>query len=184
VPASKEGQGRKVEIARGSQAENTPLLFIAVFRSGTVGFGRQLVPDLFEHPPLGLTDQCSTTTESSLSKAHINVLDMIDDMTAVFLFRIGQSGLCDRKIAIKPVGAIGDDVPERRWERVSWNARAGKDLEDIQSIWINDLQFQLVHLSSQGKQIMVPDSDHMIPLERPDAIVSAVYEVCAKVNSK
>jgi hypothetical protein len=26
---------------------------------------------------------------------------------------------------------------------------------------------------------MVPDSDHMIPFERPDTIVNAVREVCA-----
>lgn len=60
----------------------------------------------------------------------------------------------------------------------------GKDLEDIRDIWVNDLQLQLTHLSSEGKRIMVPDSDHMIPSERPDAIVSAVHEVCIKVNSK
>jgi hypothetical protein len=28
----------------------------------------------------------------------------------------------------------------------------GKDLEDIRSIWINELQVQLAHLSSQGKR--------------------------------
>jgi pimeloyl-ACP methyl ester carboxylesterase len=60
----------------------------------------------------------------------------------------------------------------------------GKDLEDIRNIWINDLQLQLMRLSSEGKRIMVPDSDHNIPSERPDAIVSAVKEVCIKVNSR
>jgi len=33
------------------------------------------------------------------------------------------------------------------------------------------------HLSSRGKWIIVSDSTHMIPDERPDAIVSAVREV-------
>jgi hypothetical protein len=32
-------------------------------------------------------------------------------------------------------------------------------------------------LSTRGKRIMVPDSDHMIPFERPDAIVAAIREV-------
>ena len=32
-------------------------------------------------------------------------------------------------------------------------------------------------LSTRGRQIMVPDSDHMIPFERPDAIVAAIREV-------
>lgn len=55
----------------------------------------------------------------------------------------------------------------------------GKELEELQDVWINDLQMQLVHLSSRGKRIMVPDSDHNIPFERPDTIVNAVREVCA-----
>jgi hypothetical protein len=60
----------------------------------------------------------------------------------------------------------------------------GKDLEDIRNIWINELQVQLVHLSSQGKRIMVQDSDHMIPQERPDVIVSAVNEMYTNVKTK
>lgn len=59
----------------------------------------------------------------------------------------------------------------------------GKDLQDLRNIWINDLQVQLVHFSSRGKRIMVPDSDHMIPEERPDAIVDAVQEVYAATTA-
>ena len=58
----------------------------------------------------------------------------------------------------------------------------GKDLENMRDIWINDLQLQLARLSSKGKRIMIADSDHMIPLERPDAVVSAVKEVCTQTN--
>jgi pimeloyl-ACP methyl ester carboxylesterase len=53
-----------------------------------------------------------------------------------------------------------------------------EDLKDYDHIWIDDLQMREARLSSRGKRIMVPDSDHMIPLERPDAIASAVREVC------
>jgi len=58
-----------------------------------------------------------------------------------------------------------------------------KDLEDLRETWVNDLQMQLVHLSSRGKRIMVPDTDHMIPSDRPDTIVSAVHEVCGEIPS-
>jgi pimeloyl-ACP methyl ester carboxylesterase len=44
-------------------------------------------------------------------------------------------------------------------------------------LWINVLQAEEAHLSTRGKQIVVPDSGHMIPFERPDAVVSAVKEV-------
>ncbi len=58
-----------------------------------------------------------------------------------------------------------------------------KDWAELQNIWINQLQVELAKLSTRGKRIMVPDSDHMIPLERPDAVISAVREVCAAVQA-
>lgn len=57
-----------------------------------------------------------------------------------------------------------------------------KEMDDFHAIWVNDLQVKEAHLSTLGKQIIVPDSDHMIPFERPDAIVDALREVCAAVN--
>jgi pimeloyl-ACP methyl ester carboxylesterase len=58
-----------------------------------------------------------------------------------------------------------------------------KDWAELQNIWINQLQVQLAELSTRGKRIMVPDSDHMIPLERPDAVIAAVRQVSAAVQS-
>jgi hypothetical protein len=42
---------------------------------------------------------------------------------------------------------------------------------------INDLQVQEAHLSTHGRQIVVQDSDHMVPFRRPDAVVTAVRDV-------
>lgn len=52
-----------------------------------------------------------------------------------------------------------------------------KAFDDFENIWRNDLQVREAHLSARGRQIIVPDSDHMIPFERPDAIVSAIHDV-------
>ena len=53
-----------------------------------------------------------------------------------------------------------------------------QDWVDLRRMWV-DGQMQLTqNLSSRGKWIVVPDSTHMIPQERPDAIVSAVRELC------
>jgi pimeloyl-ACP methyl ester carboxylesterase len=49
-------------------------------------------------------------------------------------------------------------------------------------IWIHDLQVEEMHLSSRGRQIIVPDSGHDIPTERPDAIVSAIDSVWSAVR--
>jgi hypothetical protein len=58
-----------------------------------------------------------------------------------------------------------------------------KDFDDFHEVWVNDLQVKESHLSTHGKRIMVPDSDHMIPFERPDTIVAAIHEVFAAANA-
>jgi pimeloyl-ACP methyl ester carboxylesterase len=58
-----------------------------------------------------------------------------------------------------------------------------KDVDDFRAIWVNDLQVKESQLSTRGKRIMVPDSDHMIPFERPDAIVAAIREVSTAANA-
>jgi len=57
-----------------------------------------------------------------------------------------------------------------------------KDLDDFQNAVINDLHVRLAHLSTRGRQVIVRDSDHMIPFERPDAVVSSIHEVWAEIS--
>ena len=54
-----------------------------------------------------------------------------------------------------------------------------KAYDDFLLIWRNDLQVREAHLSTRGRQIIVPDSDHMVPFERPDAVISAIHDVFA-----
>src|SRR5580700_8854025 len=58
-----------------------------------------------------------------------------------------------------------------------------KEFDDFHEIWVNDLQVREAHLSTRGERIMVPDSDHMIPFERPDTIVAAIHEVYTAANA-
>jgi pimeloyl-ACP methyl ester carboxylesterase len=58
-----------------------------------------------------------------------------------------------------------------------------KEFDDFHEVWVNDLQVKEAHLSTRGKRIMVPDSTHMIPFERPDSIVAAIHEVWAATNA-
>jgi pimeloyl-ACP methyl ester carboxylesterase len=54
-----------------------------------------------------------------------------------------------------------------------------QDWIDLRKTWV-DGQIQLAqHLSTHGKWLIVPHSTHMIPEQRPDAIVDAVHEVYA-----
>jgi hypothetical protein len=58
-----------------------------------------------------------------------------------------------------------------------------KEQSDGQNdMWVNVLQAEEARLSTRGKQVVVPDSGHMIPYERPDSVVSAIREVRAAVQ--
>jgi pimeloyl-ACP methyl ester carboxylesterase len=58
-----------------------------------------------------------------------------------------------------------------------------KDLDDLHTLWVNDLQVQEMHLSTRGTRRIVEDSTHLIPLERPDAVVAAIRDVCDAVKA-
>jgi len=58
-----------------------------------------------------------------------------------------------------------------------------EEMRTFRKTWINDLQVRQARLSTRGKQIVVPDSTHMIPIERPDAVVNAIREVCDSVKA-
>jgi len=57
-----------------------------------------------------------------------------------------------------------------------------RDLEAYQRTWVYDLQMRLARLSTRGERIIVPDSGHDIPSERPDTIVNAVRELCEAIG--
>ena len=61
-------------------------------------------------------------------------------------------------------------------------ALSEEDQMAYEQIWVNDLQLRLAHLSKRGRRLVVPNSGHDMPKDRPDAIVTAVRELCAPQN--
>jgi pimeloyl-ACP methyl ester carboxylesterase len=57
-----------------------------------------------------------------------------------------------------------------------------EELDKQNDMWINVLQVEEARLSTRGKQVVVPDSGHMIPYERPASVVSAIREVRAALQ--
>jgi pimeloyl-ACP methyl ester carboxylesterase len=55
------------------------------------------------------------------------------------------------------------------------------DLVALNQLWIENEKL-LAQLSARGKWIMVQNSTHMMPFNRPDAIVSAVHEVYSETR--
>lgn len=52
-----------------------------------------------------------------------------------------------------------------------------RDAEACHRIWVEDLQPRLAALSTNATRIVLPDSGHDIPADRPDAITSAIRHV-------
>jgi hypothetical protein len=63
--------------------------------------------------------------------------------------------------------------------RAALNAR---DQEAYSDVWINTLQVRLEKLSRRGRRVVVADSGHDMPSDRPDAIVGAVRELIGTVR--
>lgn len=61
-------------------------------------------------------------------------------------------------------------------------ALSDEDQNAYAETWINDLQLRLAHLSMRGTRVVVADSGHDMPTDRPDAIVTAVRELCVLKN--
>jgi len=58
-----------------------------------------------------------------------------------------------------------------------------KEMADFHDMWVKDLQVREARLSTQGKQIVVPDSDHIIPFEQPQSIIDATHEIIDAVRA-
>ena len=56
-------------------------------------------------------------------------------------------------------------------------ALSPQDQAAYADVWINKLQVSLANLSRRGRRIILPDSGHDVPNDRPDAIVAAVQEL-------
>jgi pimeloyl-ACP methyl ester carboxylesterase len=82
--------------------------------------------------------------------------------------------LCDRPLIVLTAGKYW--TPD--------DPVAAKQIVDFHETWVHQLQPELARLSSNGKQIVVENSDHGIPEEAPESVVSAVQEVVTKVRER
>jgi pimeloyl-ACP methyl ester carboxylesterase len=87
----------------------------------------------------------------------------------------GAGNLGDRPLLVLTAGknAEAKDLPK---------GISTQEMDGFHKMWVEDLQVRETRLSTRGRQIVVPDSTHMIPMERPDAVVAAIREVCEAVK--
>jgi pimeloyl-ACP methyl ester carboxylesterase len=61
---------------------------------------------------------------------------------------------------------------------------AAREIAAFHETWVHQLQAELARLSTDRKQIVVENSEHGIPEEAPEAIVTATREVVLKLRSQ
>ena len=93
-----------------------------------------------------------------------------------------QDSLPHSKAQVRTAGKLGDRplivlTAAKRWESSEDPLLTKEQQEEQYRLWVHELQSEEARLSTRGKQVLVPDSGHMIPFERPDAVVSAIREV-------
>lgn len=53
----------------------------------------------------------------------------------------------------------------------------------LRAQWVDGLQTEMAHLSSNGKQVVLSNSGHGIMLDAPGAVADAAQEVCNLVQA-
>jgi len=107
--------------------------------------------------------------------------------------RANATPLSLQVISIKPIAPGNIEVSAEQARRESYQRKAARSADGRQThrcrsratltaddqraygeTWVNGLQLRLMRLSRRGKRLIVADSGHDMPAERPDAIVAAV----------
>jgi len=60
---------------------------------------------------------------------------------------------------------------------------AAQQITEFHETWVHQLQPALAHLSTQGRQIVLPNSDHGIPDQAPDAVIDAIHDIVLDARS-
>ncbi|MGH9776174.1 MAG: alpha/beta fold hydrolase [Candidatus Acidiferrales bacterium] len=60
---------------------------------------------------------------------------------------------------------------------------AAQQITEFQEAWVHQLQPALAHLSTQGRQIIVSNSDHGIPDQAPEAVIDAIRSIVDKTRT-
>jgi pimeloyl-ACP methyl ester carboxylesterase len=114
-----------------------------------------------------LNENAYLILQSKYLQARASELEMIK--TSAQQARVADN-IADKPLIVLTGGTNSDQILS--------NGLTKQDFSDFHKVWVDELQVRLARLSTQGKQIIVPDSGHDIPNERPDTVMSAVKNIC------
>jgi pimeloyl-ACP methyl ester carboxylesterase len=142
-----------------------------------LGIERLQVATGLGNPSYGVLDSASRTLPTDLRQELLYLHQQRKFQNAVTAeSRVFE----DSKADVRAAGNLGDRplivlTAGRPYDPDPLLTRTQTEQQD--NLWINILQAQEASLSTHGKQVIVPNSGHMIPFERPDTVVNAIREV-------
>ena len=122
--------------------------------------------------------QPTTVTGSKLSQAAMQEVSKLA-LRPNFLPAVLQEYASLPTLSANQVRSAGDlgDLPLMVLTAGQATDTANRDLDGFRQAWLETLQPSLARLSRRGHQVVVQDSDHMIPYKDPEAIVRAIHSV-------
>jgi pimeloyl-ACP methyl ester carboxylesterase len=177
VDAAHPEQLERLAQATGKNDEAIPLVFRVIANLSWTGLPRLLLPApvLPELPP-HIVKAITAYQPQSLAAAFAEAAAMPEIFREAGTFRT----LGDRPLAVlsrgKPWGAYSAEQQAKA-------ALTQEQYEREQAAWAA-MQEEETHWSSHSTHRTLPDSSHVIQLERPDAVIQAIRQVVDEVRAK
>jgi pimeloyl-ACP methyl ester carboxylesterase len=122
--------------------------------------------------------QPTTITGSKLSQTTMQEISALALRPKFLPAAISEYGTLGTESAtqVRSAGDLGD-LPLMVLTAGQATDPGNRDLDGFRKAWLEELQPSLARLSRRGRQVVVQDSDHMIPYKNPEAIVRAIQSV-------
>jgi len=177
VDSAHPEQIERLEAASGVEDDSAPLLFRAIAVLAWTGLPRLLLPapELPELPDR-VAAEVAAYQAPSLSAALDEVVAMPATLQQTRTFR----DLGDRPLVVLSHGKRWSDYSEIQ------QASAGMSQDQFErreGAWAK-MQAEQAAWSRDSAHLTLSDSSHVVQLERPDAVITAINEVVAKVRRR
>jgi len=174
VDSSHEDQGRFEPASARDQARGLQTLapFVPLLRF----FGVLRLRDQFQ-PTIVTGSRLSQKTMQEIS-----ALALRPNFVPTVLQEYAALGT-ESATQVRSAGNLGD-LPLMVFTAGQATDPGNRELDGFRKAWLEQLQPSLTKLSRRGHQVVVQDSDHMIPYKNPDAIVRGIQSVWAEAKHR
>jgi pimeloyl-ACP methyl ester carboxylesterase len=133
-----------------------------------------------QNPPWVTSTQLGQATMSTLYRTGYCKAAYAEEVALMVPGNPGEPGsLGDIPLTVISAGALYEDVPE-----AVISAMGGPDVLAQVARVHDELQLELVGLSTRGKQIIAPKSGHAIHWDHPELVIGAIRELVQQARAE